>query len=538
LANMRRTKVFPAPAGARTEKFKQHTPFLLILVLHLALAVIFSSLVPLGEAPDESAHLGYARFIAENGRLPATLAERQAADYRSDFPPLYYLIIARPLAAVGDTPPTHLKSVGDTPRRLIPTNGQTIAAFIHTTDEAWPWQGLPLAWHLSRFISVVFNTLAVITTYAIAWRLTGQRTIATSAAALHAFIPQALFIGSVLNEDSLLIFLSGLILLTLIGYTKPPRLPGLWQSLWLGLLLGLATISKYNALPLWPLVAVWGGWLTYKKLVAQKTGNSAHKIKRLAGHLIVLFIGVILTSGWWLSFVWRHFNDVAGQGLIRGSLAAFTQTNDTTLLRISAGDSITFPSPKTWLEWGITLFKSFWGLFGGGGSIELPAWTYWLLALICLLAIIPYASRVRCQVSRVTSTITPSPLLLTPFFFLPLPLLRFIMTGGNIAESAQGRHLFPALPTISLALIWGLSRFTIYDLRFAICDLRFAIYVPGFSHPALRTRSRFHPEILLPLFTFILSLYALPLIQSSYPPPIPLHTTSAAATAESLLNIP
>ncbi len=54
-------------------------PLLVIVLLHLALLLTYSSLTPLGEAPDEPAHLDYARFIAQNGRLPATLAERQAA---------------------------------------------------------------------------------------------------------------------------------------------------------------------------------------------------------------------------------------------------------------------------------------------------------------------------------------------------------------------------------------------------------------------------------------------------------------------------
>lgn len=116
--------------------------------------------------------------------------------------------------------PTRLKAIGDTPRRLIPTNGQTIAAVIHTADEAPPWRGLPLAWHLGRLISVALTALAVTLTYAIAWRLTGQRILAASAAALHAFIPQVLFIGSVLNDDTLLICLSGLILLTLVTYPR------------------------------------------------------------------------------------------------------------------------------------------------------------------------------------------------------------------------------------------------------------------------------------------------------------------------------
>jgi 4-amino-4-deoxy-L-arabinose transferase-like glycosyltransferase len=326
-----------APGWIRVKNLKQHTPFLFVLLFHLTLALLYASLIPLGEAPDESAHLGYARFIARHGRLPATLAERQQADYRSDFPPLYYLIIARPLAVVGDTPPAQLKSVGDTPRRLIPTNGQTIAAFIHTADEAWPWRGITLGWHLSRFVSVIFTVLSIILTYAIAWRLTGQRKIALSAAALHAFIPQVLFIGSVLNEDSLLTFLSGLLLLALISYTKPPRLPGLWHTFLLGILLGLASVSKYNALPLWPLVGMWGVWLVYKKS-KRKADSLLPTLKRLAQHSVALLIGVILTAGWWLGFVWFHFNEVDNLGLIRGSLAAFTSsTHDTTLQKVAAG---------------------------------------------------------------------------------------------------------------------------------------------------------------------------------------------------------
>jgi hypothetical protein len=536
--------ILPVPDWIRIKNLKQHIPFLFVLLLHLTLALLYSSLVPLGEAPDESAHLGYARFIANYGRLPTTLTERQEADYRSDFPPLYYLIIAPPLAAVGDAPPTRLKSVGDTPRRLIPTNGQTIAAFIHTADEAWPWRGITLGWHLSRFVSVMFTTLAVITTYAIAWRLTEQRNMALSAAALHAFIPQVLFVGSVLNEDSLLIFLSGLILLTLISYTKPPRLPGLGHTFLLGILLGLASVSKYNALPFWPLVGGWGIWLTYRKL-REETGSLLPKLKRLAQHLIVLLVGVILTAGWWLGFVWFHFNEIDRLGLIRGSLAAFTTTtHDTTLQKIAAGASITLPPATAWLEWGVTIFKSFWGLFGGGGAIELPAWVYWLLATFCLLAAIPYivyyvlrntqadrygrtATRTMFHATRFTLPYSverrafalPTPyslLFLTPLFFLPLPILRFILTEANIAESAQGRHLFPALPAITLALIWGLSRITPYALRMTYHVL--------------------HLEIILPAFTLFLSLYALPLIQSSYPPPISLHTTADAATVKNPLN--
>lgn len=481
---------------------KKHTPLLGVLLIYLVLSAAYSTLVPVGEAPDEPAHLNYARFIAGHGRLPATLAERQAADYRADFPPLYYLIAAGPVAAVGNTPPTRLKFVGDTPRRLIPTNGQTIAAVIHTADEAWPWRGITLAWHLSRFISVGLMALAVGVTYAVAWQLTQRRGIALAAAALHAAIPQVLFIGSVLNEDGLLVLLSGLILLVLLAYTIPPRLPGLWHTFLLGALLGLASVSKYNAIPLWPLAIVWGGWLVYRRRLWLR-------FKYLLARLAVLLAGTALTGGWWFGFVWLNFNQVGSRGLVQGSLAAFTaSTHDATLVKISAGASpAALPSPSAWVEWVVTLFKSFWGLFGGGGAIEMPGWSYALLALFCLAAAIPRRPNALCTV--------PLPFLLTPLFFLPLMVVRFIMTGGNIAETAQGRHLFPALPVIVVLLAWGLSRLPRPFRR-----------LPAYT-----------PVGVLILLCAGLSLYSLSLIRLAYPRPIPLHTTPGQISVENRLNL-
>ncbi len=552
-----------------------HLLILLILLLHFALALAYASRVPLGEAPDEPAHLSYARFIAQHGRLPATLAERQEAGYRSTWPPLYHFLIAGPLALSGDEPPAYLKAVGDTPRRLIPTDGQTIAAFIHTADEAPPWRGLPLAWHWGRLISVALTTLAVTLTYAIAWRLTRQRALAISAAALHAFIPQLLFIGSVLNDDNLLICLSGFIFLTLINYTQRPAL---LPAFLLGVLLGLATLAKYNALPLWVLTIVWLIWPKINNLrknrETQNPPSTLHYASRLStiyyplssilyplSTILLLLTGAFLTTGWWFIFIWLNFNQVTSLGWLSGSLAALTAgASDTSLRQIAAGGSLTLPSAIAWLEWFITLFETFWGSFGGGSTIDLPTWTYGLLAIFCLLAIIPaFTSYVLRLVSRVLrqslsvepSTQSPSSIyyasrlstifFLAPLFFLPLPMIRFALTGSLI-ETAQGRHLFPALPAITLGLVWGLSLFTsqVAGRRVASSNVT---EITGNTHHTLHityhtSRITFHAlRFVLPVFAFLLSLYSLNLIQASYPPPIPLRTTSDAATAENLLKI-
>ena len=243
-----------------TKKLIFLAPLLIILALHLGFSITYSVATPLSEAPDEPAHFSYAQFIAKNGRLPATLEERQEAGYRAVWPPLYHALVAVPIAMVGNSPPTRLKSVGDSPRRLIPTNGQTIASTIHTFDESWPWRGITLAWHLARLISVTLTALTVIVTYLIAWRLTKNRWVATTAAAITAFLPQFLFTGTIVTDDTLLILLSSLILLTLVVYTQRTTFPNFARFLFLGALLGLATITKYNALPLWGVVLVWLIW--------------------------------------------------------------------------------------------------------------------------------------------------------------------------------------------------------------------------------------------------------------------------------------
>ncbi len=477
---------------------KQHAPLALILALHLALAATFAALNPLGEAPDEPAHFRYAQFIAGHGRPPATLAERAAAGYRAAWPPLYHLLAAAPVVAVGSAPPTRLKAVGDSPRRLLPTNGQTIAAFIHTDDEAWPWRGVTLAWHLARLVSVALSTLAVGVTYFIAFKVTRQRGLAAAAAAIHAALPQFLFIGSAVSDDSLLVLLSSLVLLVVVDYTQQIDFPRFGRWLLLGGLLGLATVTKYNALPLWGMVLLWSVWLARRR--------EAGVLRSLAASLVPLLLGAALTAGWWFIFVWANFNRVTELGWLAGSLAALAAgTADASLRQLSAGAPLTLPPPTNWLSWAGTLFQTFWGSFGGGSTINFLLWHYGLLAGVCGLALfglwrtrrrLPTAARL---------------LLAVPLFFLPLPLLRFALSGSLI-ETAQGRHLFPALPAIVLGLAWGLA------------------HIDDSRPPRLINR------LALPLILLALSLAGLSRIEASFPPPIPLRTTANAYPVAQPLN--
>ena len=120
---------------------------ILILVIYLALAVAYSVVVPIGRGADEWAHYGYARFIAEHGRLPLSPAERAIAGYKSDWPPLYHLAAAGLTAWVDTAGPPAFKYRADNIRRqLVPAQGPD--AILHTEDENFPWRQEILIWHL------------------------------------------------------------------------------------------------------------------------------------------------------------------------------------------------------------------------------------------------------------------------------------------------------------------------------------------------------------------------------------------------------
>ena len=122
----------------------------LVLALFLALAVLYSLVVPIGRGADEWAHYWYARFISEHGRLPASPVEREAAGYKSDWPPLYHLLAAGLTAGVDTAgPPTFKYRADNIRRQLVPAQGPE--AILHTEDELFPWRQEVLIWRLARW---------------------------------------------------------------------------------------------------------------------------------------------------------------------------------------------------------------------------------------------------------------------------------------------------------------------------------------------------------------------------------------------------
>lgn len=415
---------------------------LLALLAAFALAAgQLGAAIPLAEAPDEMAHWRYLDFIVTHHRLPQTVAERQTAGYRSDWPPLYQLT-AWPLAAryasqATASPP--LRLIGDNPRRLIALDGYHGLIALHTEDESPPFWGLPLAWHRTRLLSMVFSlgTLALIFASLRRHFATIESWLGT---AVVAVLPVLLIMSAVLNDDALLAFWVALFWWLLLPLLNEAGRPVRYVAL--GLVAGLALTTKYSTLLLsMDLLWVW--------LIARRRPA----IKNVAAFVV----GGLLGAGWWVAFLLCYFNRFDELGWLGGALAPFlTGGTDVSTHRIAAalrigGDAAALPSaaPLDWPGWLKTLFVSFW--FGTDAP---PGW--WLSLLVVSLAALWLVSgALKTDDARSpVAWLAGAHILL----FLPFPMLRFYLTH-NVAETAQGRHvLLPILPPLAFLLTLAAAR--------------------------------------------------------------------------------
>ncbi len=235
---------------------RRHWPLALILLLFTALATVYSVVTPLFEAPDEVWHYEYVRWLVEGEGLPEP-ADVGVAPWAQEGsqPPLYYGLAA--LVTAGVSTDNAVDIIRYNPHAVV---GDADAfgnqnMMVHGPGEAWPWRGVALAVHLTRFISILLGALTVLCTYGLArMAAPGWLAVAPLAAILVAFNPQFLFINASVSNDPLVTMLSaaGLWLCAfLVTRAKPINWP--WWIL-LGSIAGLASVSKVSGLLLvaWP----------------------------------------------------------------------------------------------------------------------------------------------------------------------------------------------------------------------------------------------------------------------------------------------
>lgn len=340
--------------------------FALILLAHVLLGAIYAFSIPMGEAYDEQGHYAYLRYLAEERQLPrVTLQESfltPEEDLQFSQPPLYYLLGA---LATFWIPAEQELPLDENPHLFL----EGLNRFIHPPEETDLYREEFMAILGGRLVSILLSTLAVAATYFLAKIIFPRRSdVVLTATSITAFCPMYIFMGSVVNNDVAVTAFSSLFILYAIKSSLYPA-PRHWFGM--AFFLGLALLSKYNALALLPIAVL--------ALLVGASGRSAVPWRSL------VLRGSLLASGIFLfAMVWWF---VPENPLFGGPLRRFPDFMQR--LATDLGNPVSLMvrilgyllSPR--IE---GTFISFWGVFGWA-NIPMDNWIYTLIALAVLLSV-------------------------------------------------------------------------------------------------------------------------------------------------------
>ncbi|MFN8466857.1 MAG: hypothetical protein U0X20_14990 [Caldilineaceae bacterium] len=448
---------------------RERTIVLAMVIGHLLLALAYSVINPLGEAPDEADHWAYVVHIARERELPG------AKVTQAKHPPFYHATAAL-VSLPADPTNDFLRINPDT--ELAPHAGWSPNFFIHTAREEWPWTSGILGFHLARLWSVLLSTLTVAAVYGLARAaLPGRGYVALGATALAAFLPEFAFIGSSVSNDGAAALFGTL---SLWGGFAIYRGGGRFRpGWWAPLALGLGFLTKVSTAALWPIVGL---------TIVLGTGGSIRNVlaawRRWLSTGLLVFVPALLIAAPWLLRNVQLYGDLLGTEMVRKTVDLRT-------------------TPWSWDDTAWLLrgwFLSFWGKFGGAGHIPMPSWLYWLLGAMCLAAV---GGLVRLYLrSDWRSERWPLTLLLLAVGAVALGIWQYSLTALG---TDQGRLLFPALGAFVVLLAAGLlawlpeRRLRLGATVLGTASLALGVYAlvgvlaPAFAPPAAASDGEWQP---------------------------------------------
>lgn len=417
----------------------------LILLGYLAITLAYGAVNPLFEAPDEQWHFFTADYIASNARLPVVGPDTQQwLGQEAAQPPLYYLLgaqLIKPIDTAGAADSLWLNPyawIGDADALA------NVNRMVHTSAEAWPWQGYALAAHLLRAFSTLLGLGTLLAIYGsgrLVWPDDPVKPLL--ATGLVAFLPQFNFIHASVTNDTLITFLASAALYQLLRLWQRPNGSRQWLALLLlGITVGLAALTKNAGVVL----LIYG--LGFLLVLAAREGRP----RLMAQAVLLVALPAVALAGW----LWVRNLALYGDP---------TATNQ--FVAIAGGDR------------GYTLFQvlgessglllSLVGVFGWF-NLRPPEWVYGVWAGLGVVAAVGAGSCLWWRRTAEPPPPAPSNSALSWWaraarapWMLPLLLAGWVLAvyAGLVTfmlqtEAAQGRLLFPAILPVALALAWGL----------------------------------------------------------------------------------
>ncbi|HSF44103.1 MAG TPA: glycosyltransferase family 39 protein [Thermoanaerobaculia bacterium] len=213
----------------------------MVLPLFVLLGAVYARVIPVGEAPDEPAHLAYIDHIVGEGSLPPIGLERGPYAYESFQPPLDYLVSALLLRGLHGGPAAYPFAASANPgfdrrpgsRAFLDRPGaESAARVVRRLRQARLFWG-------ALTVFFVFEVARILAAPGREW--------AVSAAIPFCLAPQLIFNTAVVNNDTAVTALSSA---TIYGLCRlvSRREDGVFWSVMTGAAAGLALWSKLSGL--------------------------------------------------------------------------------------------------------------------------------------------------------------------------------------------------------------------------------------------------------------------------------------------------
>lgn len=383
-----------------------HGPLLRLLVLSAILLVMWSFVVPIFEAPDESHHWIYARYVHDHRRLPPFSPEMVEATH----PPLYYLLIA-PLAVECAIPPMRVESSRFGSYRLM-CPPRFYENCYSDFRRYWPIR-------FGRLVSVFLSLITVLFTYLAAREATGSEYTGILASSLTLLLPQFTFRGTNISCD---VGVTTMCAVSTYFVVRLFRRGFTWRTAWLASLsCVLAFLSKVSAIIFIPVLA---------GALMAGAPNWRLRMKRLS----VILIVPLLAAPWLIRNQLLSGDLLAIQGIAKDLPEIVTRRSLWSPYFLT-----TFPTVSA---------QSFVGVFGYM-NVYLPRRLYWIFAALAVAAV---AGLCRGLFRRKLSARLVGILVALPVMSVA-SLVQFNLTFTQ----PQGRYVFPALPAVMILAAIGLE---------------------------------------------------------------------------------
>lgn len=378
---------------------------ILIFSLYFILAVGYSLLMPIWEAPDEPAHYHLAWHLANYDEYPS-----RELNYESHQPRLYYYFASWIIRALDRVDPelTRFRHPQDYPFTIRKPERR-----FDWTDENYDFY-----WgvYVLRWINIIFGGVALWLNWKTFKRMASS-SLALAALALIALMPQYLHIMSSVNNDVLGTLASGFLFYLTIRFLKVPSI--WWGVLLIVLAILLSIFTKLTVLPVSAAVLVvltWKWFFAFSK--KRWLLYSAFGILLGAGIFYLLFPEIVHAA--WNEIEWRLFS-LRKDALTEKYIKAIT-------------------SQIVWTYWGKV----------GWLAVGLPLWIIQLLTGLGLIGMTLQA----VHLIRSKACGLPLSLWLVAWTIGIFTLLA-VFRNGLTTFATQGRLLFPAIGALSLLMVAG-----------------------------------------------------------------------------------